>query len=114
MKIENAALVIGITILAVVAFNVLIYLAWRDQSFSEMVDMLRRSGQRANDPWKDEDAALTELSQLVKQLHQDDPQAEPGGKLQTQISEVPKIMEISARRTGDLPDVEPGDKGEKQ
>lgn len=70
---ERAFLVISLTILGVVAFNVMIYLAWRDKSLSQMVDMFRRAAHRANDPWEEENASLSELNQLVKQLHENAP-----------------------------------------
>ncbi len=109
MHVERAALVIGLTILVVVVFNVMIYLAWRDKSLSEMVNMFRRAAQSANDPWKDEDASLSELNQLVKQLHKDDPQDELGEELSAKISEVPNTSEISANQNG-----EPGEKRQIQ
>ncbi len=68
MLTERAILVIGLTLLGVVAFNVMIFLAWRDGSLNQMIDSFRRAAHRANDPWEDENKSLSELNQRVKQL----------------------------------------------
>ncbi len=72
MLTEKALLVIGLTILGVVVLNAVIFMAWRDGSLSQLIDMTRRVSLRARDPWEEEDSSLKELNQLVKQLHPPD------------------------------------------
>ena len=74
---------------------------------------VERAAQRANDPWEDEDASLSELNQLVKQLQKDDPEGESSKKLSAKISDVSKTSEISVTQNGDLAEGELGGKREK-
>lgn len=69
MDYERVFWVVCITVLIVVGFNVVIYLGFRrESSTSEMIESLRRAAQQAKNPWKEEDASLSELSRLVSNL----------------------------------------------
>lgn len=68
MDPNRVFLVICLTIVAVVAFNVIIYLSLRRGNEVNTIDMFRKAARRARDPWKDEDDALKELSNLVASL----------------------------------------------
>lgn len=68
MDIDRATLVVCLTVAAVIAFNVMIYLSLRRGNEVTTVDMMRKAAQRARNPWKDEDDALQELSDLVSDL----------------------------------------------
>ena len=75
MDLDRATLVVCLTIAAVIAFNVMIYLSLRRGNEVTTVDLLRKAARRARDPWKDEDDALQELSSLVAGLKE--PTREP-------------------------------------
>ena len=65
MDLERAFLVIFLTIAAVVLFNVMIFLSVRRGEDVTTIDLMRKAARRARNPWKDEDDALQELSDLV-------------------------------------------------
>lgn len=65
MDLDKAILVIFLTIAAVVVFNVMIYLSVRRGDEVTTIDLMRKAARRARNPWKDEDDALQELSDLV-------------------------------------------------
>ena len=68
MDLDRATLVVCLTVAAVIAFNVMIYLSLRRGNEVTTVDLLRKAARRARNPWKDEDDALQELSDLVSGL----------------------------------------------
>lgn len=68
MDFDRALLIVGLTILVVVLFNIMIYLSLRRGDERTTIDMFRKAARRARDPWKDEDDALKELSDLVSNL----------------------------------------------
>ena len=72
MDPNRVFLVICLTIVAVVAFNVMIYLSLRRGSEVNTIDMFRKAARRARNPWEDEDDALRELSNLVDSLKKED------------------------------------------
>jgi hypothetical protein len=72
MDPNRVFLVICLTLVAVVAFNVIIYLSVRRGNEVKTIDMFRKAARRARDPWKDEDDALKELSNLVASLKKGD------------------------------------------
>jgi hypothetical protein len=72
MDPDRVFLVICLTIVAVIAFNVMIYLSLRRGDEVNTVNMLRKAARRARNPWKDEDDALKELSNLVEKLKKGD------------------------------------------
>lgn len=72
MDPNRVFLVVCLTIVAVVAFNVMIYLSLRRGNEVGTIDMFRKAASRARDPWKDEDDALKELSNLVASLKKGD------------------------------------------
>ena len=65
MDLDRAFLVIFLTIAAVVLFNVMIFLSVRRGDDVTTIDLMRKAARRARNPWKDEDDALQELSDLV-------------------------------------------------
>jgi hypothetical protein len=75
MELDRATLVVCLTVAAVIAFNVMIYLSLRRGNEVTTIDLMRKAARRARNPWKDEDDALQELSDLVSGLkspqHQD-------------------------------------------
>jgi hypothetical protein len=68
MDTDRAFLVICLTVGAVVLFYVMIYLSLRRRNEITTIDLMRRAARRARNPWKDEDDALQELSDLVSGL----------------------------------------------
>ena len=73
MDLDRALLVVCITVFVVIAFNVGIYLSMRRGDEVTTISMLREAARRARDPWKDEDDALKELSNLVSGLKDEVP-----------------------------------------
>ena len=73
MDLDKAFLVVCITVFAVVALNVGIYLSMRRGDDVNTITMFRNAARRARDPWKDEDDALKELSNLVSGLKDETP-----------------------------------------
>lgn len=73
MDMTRAALVVGITLVAVLLVNIAIYLAVirrnaaKDKTVGQ-IELLRRAATRAQDPWKPEDDALKELARRVQGL----------------------------------------------
>jgi hypothetical protein len=65
MDLEKAFLIIFLTIAAVVIFNVMIFLSVRRGNEITTIDLMRKAARRARNPWKDEEDALQELSDLV-------------------------------------------------
>ena len=72
MDPNRVFLVVCITIVGVIAFNALIYLSLRRGNEANAVDMFRQAAKRARNPWKDEDDALEELSNLVASLKKEE------------------------------------------
>lgn len=68
MDTDRAFLIICLTVGAVILFNVMIYLSLRRGNEITTIDLMRRAARRARNPWKDEDDALQELSDLVSGL----------------------------------------------
>jgi hypothetical protein len=82
MDLDRAFLVVCITLIAVVAINVGIYLSVRRGDDVNAINMFRKAARRARDPWKDEDDALKELSNLVSNLRGEIPMADSPDKNQ--------------------------------
>ena len=68
MDLDRVTLVVCLTVAAVIAFNVMIYLSLRRGNEVTTVDLMRKAARRARNPWKNEDDALQELSDLVSDL----------------------------------------------
>ncbi len=68
MDLDRATLVVCLTVAAIFAFNVMIYLSLRRGNEVTTVDLMRKAARRVRSPWKDEDDALQELSDLVSGL----------------------------------------------
>jgi len=77
MDLDRAFLVICLTVGAVILFNVMIYLSLRRGNEVTTVDLMRNAARRARNPWKDEDDALQELSDIVASLRSDSENADP-------------------------------------
>jgi hypothetical protein len=71
MDFDRAFLVVCLTVAAVIAFNVMIYLSLRRGNEITTIDLMRKAARRARNPWKDEDDALKELANLVSDLQSD-------------------------------------------
>ena len=73
MDYSKAALVIFLTLVIVIGFNVVIYFSYskRNGSGGGAVDMLRSAFKRARNPWEIEDSNLKELSERVAELKKD-------------------------------------------
>ena len=71
MDLDRAFLVVCLTVGAVILFNVMIYLSLRRGNEVTTVDLMRNAARRARNPWKDEDDALQELSNIVAGLQSD-------------------------------------------
>lgn len=78
MDLTKAALIVVITLVAVVIINAAIYysLADRNRGPIGQIKLLQRAAGRARSPWQDEDDDLQELSRLVEGLR---PQESPEG-----------------------------------
>jgi hypothetical protein len=76
MDLDRAFLVICLTVAAVVALNVMIFLSLRRGNEVTTIDLMRKAASRARDPWKDEDDALKELADLVSNLQPDNQERE--------------------------------------
>lgn len=68
MDLDRATLVVCLTVVGVITFNVMIYLSLRRGNEVTTIDLMRKAAQRARNPWKDEEEALQELSDLVSGL----------------------------------------------
>lgn len=66
----NATLVIGVTLLVVVLFNIAIYTVSkrRGEDSINQFKLFSRAFQRARNPWKEDQAKLDELSRKVSAL----------------------------------------------
>lgn len=73
IDVGRAALVVILTLVAVVIINVAIYFMVANRNTAGQIHMLRKATSRARDPWQDEDASLVELSRLVTQLKETQP-----------------------------------------
>ena len=73
MDYSKAALVIFLTLVIVIGFNVVIYFSYskRNGGGGGSVDMLRSAFKRARNPWEIEDSNLKELSERVAELKKD-------------------------------------------
>lgn len=68
MDLDRAFLVVCLAVAAVIAINVMIYLSVRRGNEVTTIDLMRKAARRVRNPWKDEDDALQELSDLVSDL----------------------------------------------
>ncbi|HSO26702.1 MAG TPA: hypothetical protein VLS48_01435, partial [Anaerolineales bacterium] len=72
MDAERALLVIGVTLILVLALNFAIVATItrgkKRRNNPNTVEMLRRAAKRARSPWEQEDADLAELSRLAALL----------------------------------------------
>ena len=73
MDLEKAALVICLTLFVVIGFNAAIYVSLRRGDGVRQVDLFRKAFKTARQPWKTEDDALQELSDLVSEIKQKTP-----------------------------------------
>jgi hypothetical protein len=64
----KAIVVVVITVGAVVLFNVILYLAFRQGREVKSINLTRKVIDRMKNPWKDEDDDLSELHRLVEEI----------------------------------------------
>jgi archaellum component FlaC len=76
MDTNRAFLIVCLTVSAVIIFNVMIYLSLRRGNETTTIDLMRKAAGRARNPWKDEDDALQELSNLVSGLKDEIPKTD--------------------------------------
>jgi len=74
----KAAIVIAITLVIVVIFNVLLYLGARGNRTSRQIDLFKKAIGQISNPWENEDNMLNELSQRVRDLEQKESESEKG------------------------------------
>jgi len=74
MDYSKAALVVCLTLIIVIGFNVMIYVSAKRDKSAGTIELLRRASQQARDPWRNEDADLDELSRMVSALRNKDPE----------------------------------------
>jgi hypothetical protein len=68
MDYSKAAVVVCLTLIIVIGFNIILYVsATRDKS-AGTIELLRRASQRARHPWEKEDNDLEELSRIASKL----------------------------------------------
>jgi hypothetical protein len=70
MDISKASTVICLTIIAVVALNVLIYFAFRRGIRVPEIDMIQKITDRSNPPWRKDQEDLDELAKMVENINQ--------------------------------------------
>ncbi|MEA5078939.1 MAG: hypothetical protein VB013_10260 [Anaerolineaceae bacterium] len=64
-------LIISLFVLFIIGVNVSLFLSFRKKSGSDhWTDRMRRAGEVLRDPWKNENAKISELSEKVNQLRQ--------------------------------------------
>jgi hypothetical protein len=64
-------LIISLFVLFIIGVNVSLFLSFRKKSGSDhWTDRMRRAGEVLRDPWKNENAKISELSEKVNQLKQ--------------------------------------------
>jgi len=70
MDYSKAALVVVLTLVIVIGFNVVIYFSYSKGNGGDggAIDMLRSAFKRARNPWEIEDTNLKELSERVSEL----------------------------------------------
>jgi hypothetical protein len=68
MDYSKAVLIVCLTLIIVIGFNIIIYASAKRDKSAGTVELLRRASQRARDPWKNEDDDLEELSRIVSIL----------------------------------------------
>jgi len=61
-------LVVGITLIVVILFNVIIYLSARGDRTHSQIEMFKRATKRIRNPWQVEDSMLEELSKRASEL----------------------------------------------
>lgn len=72
----KAAIVISVTLVIVVFFNIILYLGARGNRTNRQIDLFKTALGQISNPWEREDNMLDELSQRVQDLKQQDSGAE--------------------------------------
>jgi hypothetical protein len=68
---SKAILIVCVTLIIVIGINAAIFASTRRKRSVSTIELFRKAAKRARNPWKDEDAALSELSELVEKLKSD-------------------------------------------
>lgn len=72
MDYSKAILIVCVTLIIVIGINAAIFASTRRRRSVNTVAMFRKAANRARNPWEDEDAALSELSELVEKIKSDE------------------------------------------
>lgn len=73
----KALLAPALIIIVVLVVNVGLFYSLRSKNTRQQIDLLRKAGQAAGNPWKKEDDAIDELSEKVSKLrNQNQPREE--------------------------------------
>lgn len=76
----KAAIVISITLVIVVLFNILLYLGARGKRTSRQIDLFKKAIGQISNPWENEDTMLEELSQRVRHLEHKENDTQKGSE----------------------------------
>jgi hypothetical protein len=85
----RALLVIILTLLGVILINVAIYYSVKGKGTIGQIKMMQKAAKQARNPWKVEDKALAELSDLVKKLKKEPGQESLQGESQENRGDKP-------------------------
>jgi hypothetical protein len=67
----------AVIILMVVVINIGLFVALRSKSTRDQIDLLRKAGQAASNPWKKEEDSIDELAEKVSRLKKADKTTPP-------------------------------------
>jgi len=68
MDLGKALIIVAITMIAVIGFNVIIYLGAKGDRTIHQVELLKRASKMIRNPWQVEDSMLNELSEAANKL----------------------------------------------
>ena len=72
MEINSVMIVVGVTLVLVIGFNLAIYFSYGRRESPNEFQMLRTALRRMKNPWQVEEEALAELSERVEVLKKKD------------------------------------------
>ena len=78
MDYGKIALVLCLVGVIVVGINAALYIGLANKSTINQIDLIRKAGKRASNPWKPEDADLMELKRRVEALKSKDNSEDEG------------------------------------
>jgi len=68
MDIGKALIIVAITLIVVIGFNVIIYLGSRGDRTIRQVELFKRATKMIRNPWQVEDSMLNELSEATNKI----------------------------------------------